>query len=312
MQVEVITGHVSSRGSMMLDAMLASAWGEGVRTTPSHTYKGASEWLLVWSLGHPYRKDAFNRHKAAGGRVITMDLGYWRRYLEPKTGALMRLSIDAPHPQDLLWSVTDPSRFQMYEIPITDDYDPDGPVVIVGMGTKGAAVVDYRFGAFEERALAMVRERWPERQVIYRPKVKYPRPVHQMPGADKTVEGGDLADVIRGASLVICQHSNSAVDAIAQGIPVLVEDGAAVALVGSGIDREPVVFSAEQRRAFFQAIAWWQWTPTEAKAGQVWRFIRDVEDAQPVKVVGGLGSKSDARPSVPSVAVVEEQDASAL
>jgi hypothetical protein len=77
--------------------------------------------------------------------------------------------------------------------------------------------------------------------------------------------------VLSGASLVVCRHSNVALDACIAGIPVVCEDGIASTLYGNDINN-PIMPTLEQRRQLIANAGWWQWSPTEAR--QAWEFIK--------------------------------------
>ena len=78
-----------------------------------------------------------------------------------------------------------------------------------------------------------------------------------------------IADLLKGASLVVCRHSNVAVDACIAGVPVICDDGAAFSLYRSNTSPTP-----EQRMDFLQRLSWWEWDRTEA--GAAWEFIQEM------------------------------------
>jgi hypothetical protein len=80
------------------------------------------------------------------------------------------------------------------------------------------------------------------------------------------VAGGDIKDVLRGCSLVVCRHSNVAIDACVAGVPVDCEGGAALALYAE--HPQP---TREHRVQFLQRLSWWQWRPSEAR--DAWQFV---------------------------------------
>ena len=75
-----------------------------------------------------------------------------------------------------------------------------------------------------------------------------------------------IQELLRGASLVICRHSNVAVDACIAGIPVECEDGAARWLYAAG-PVQPI----ERRASFLRRLAWWQWQCDEME--DAWKFL---------------------------------------
>lgn len=175
-RAEVLFGPMSRRGDKLLRAMIAGARVAGVDAQRTERYSGnASRWLVTYGLGEPVRNQAFLAHRSAGGRCVNFDLGYWSRgsSSDDAEGYLLRFSIDAPHPQARLYSVPGGSgRYATVGGPdLVNRYDPAGPVVVVGMGAKGAQWAGVEAGSYEARALAMARERWPDRAIHYRPKV---------------------------------------------------------------------------------------------------------------------------------------------
>jgi hypothetical protein len=74
-----------------------------------------------------------------------------------------------------------------------------------------------------------------------------------------------IAQLLRGASLVVARHSNVCLDAVQAGVPFEAEDGAAVWLQR----RE---FTPANRLEFLQRLAWWQWRAAEAP--RAWQFLK--------------------------------------
>lgn len=235
----------------MLRAMIEAAPKVGVRCIVTEKYRGRSQWLMSYGLGHPERRKWTDAHVAGGGRLVGWDMGYWER------DESMRLSLDGQHPNRL--PDMPPDRWDAAGIALRDDYHPSGPVVLVGMGRKSRIQFGLRGPEWELAALS----RLAGREVVYRPK----KP-ETLPGCRSIY--GPIEDALRGASLVVCRHSNVAVDACIAGIPVVCEDGAAALLYGRDIEN-PINPGAEQRRRFLQNLAWWQWKPNEAV--QAWRFL---------------------------------------
>lgn len=276
MQVEILIGAMSSRGRCMMESLLGSARRAGVDAQRTETYRGATDVLATYGLGDPSRFEAWKRHRAKGGRTIIADCGYWHRKSARKSLSLQRFAIDSMHADNLVFAAKPRSdRLRQYGLAARDTYNPDGPVILVGMGKKGCLNAGVKLGEWEAKALAIARERWPHRRVHYRPKVRregFP----PLPGSDATVADGPIMDVLKGASLVMCQHSNVGVDAVVAGVPVLSEAGAACALHGYGLEQEPAVKSVDERQRFLEHLAAWQWTPEEAAAGMVWPFLLEM------------------------------------
>lgn len=251
MRAEIlIDGGMALRGQRMLKAMIAAA---PIPIVVRENYVGDCEILMTYGNGHAIRRPWWMRHLRRGGRCVGWDLGYWRH--EDET---MRVTLDADHPQR--WIRPESSaRWDAWGIDLRDDFDPAGPVVVVGLGQKALKV--HGLDPLEWERGAAQRAKPYGRKVIFRPKRSGdPR----LPGV--AVGKGPIEDVLRGASLVICRHSNVAVDACIAGVPVMCDDGAAHALYASC-----AAPSRDQRLQFLRSLAWWQWKPNEAK--DAWTYL---------------------------------------
>jgi hypothetical protein len=244
MACEYLLGpDVSQRGTRMLLAMREAE--------PS----GISGLLMTWGAGHMGRRPRLDAHLRAGGTWIAWDLAYWNRDTH------CRFTVNADHPVRLMDVPGD-----RWNGELRNDADPAGPVVIVGMGRKSRRQLGFAGLSWEQKALRRVRAAYPEREPVFRPK---------KPGESldcRTVDG-PIEDTLRGASLVVCRHSNVAVDACIAGIPVVCEGGAAATLYGNDL-MAPADPSPDERRGFLQRLAYWQWQPSEAS--EAWKFLLTV------------------------------------
>lgn len=234
----------------MLQAMIAAA---PIEVKVRENYVGDCELLMTYGTGHAIRRPWWLKHRAKGGRCVGWDLGYWRHGEDT-----MRMTLDSDHPQ--AWIRNEPpDRWDAWGIDLREDYSERGPVVVVGLGQKALKVHGLAALQWERAAAQKAASR--ERKIVFRPKRDTdPR----LPGV--AIVKGPIEEVLKGASLVICRHSNVAVNACIAGIPVICEDGAAVALYRHG--EAP---SKEQRLQFMRNLAWWQWKPTEAK--DAWKYL---------------------------------------
>lgn len=242
----------------MLRAMVEAAPEVGVRCKVVQAYTGCAPLLMSYGLGHRERLKWTEAHVANGGRLIGWDMGYWDR------DVAMRCTVDDGHPHRWLRDMPG-DRWEAAGIELRNDWNPDGPIVLVGMGIKSRQQFGLHGQEWELRTLAAIRA-VTKREVLYRPKR-----TEQLEQC-RTAEGS-IDEALRGASFVVCRHSNVAVDACIAGIPVVCEDGAAAALYGSDLTC-PVNPSEAERLRFLQNLAWFQWRPTEAV--QAWRFLLKV------------------------------------
>lgn len=245
---------MARRGKRMLQA-LADCAPAGSAVTKS--YAGRHRLLVMYGAGLPTRMAALNAHRQAGGTVATWDLGYWDR------DDAMRLAVGSLHPtpQQMALAPLGQRRVQT----LREDANPAGPVMLVGLGTKSAALYGLRPMQWETEMLLHIRQSWAGRRVLWRPKGKAVVPL----AGTELAHGMPIEDALRGCAMVFCRHSNVAVDACIAGVPVYCEAGAAASLYSW--DPAP---SRPKRAEFLRRLAWWNWRPSEAP--QAWKWIERV------------------------------------
>jgi hypothetical protein len=270
--VEILrTGEESVIGTALLDQIAAAAQSLDMATTISQTFRGGSDWLALFGPGAVVRDAARHRQIANGGKAACWDLGYLGAGKLPGVSYL-RVSVDHNHPwRDFDATPSDGSRLDAFGPPhLRTDAAPGGPVIVIGMGPKSRTHLGLT--DWEMTKLRELKQRFPKHSVLYRPKpVSYGGKVINR---DKHIdwplsELGPIADTLRGASLVVCRHSNVAVDACIAGIPVECEDGAAYWLYRNRCDP-----SLEERIDFLRRLTWWQWRTDEQK--EAWQFLNTI------------------------------------
>lgn len=229
MPVQIIrASNESRRGLEILGAMEACA--------------PAMDLLMLWGIGRPGHSAHRDRALHQGRHVALWDIGYTR--------GLYRLSVDQDHPWRLLDAT--PNTGRTFPATLREDAG-DGPILIVGMGRKSQRYL----GTFqwEQRKAAELKRRFPGVPIVIRQK---PRA-----GDGST----SIEQALKGCRLVVCRHSNVAVDAVIAGVPFECEDGAAYWL-------RDKPFTREVRQDFLNRLAWWQWRVDEAP--KAWRFLEAV------------------------------------
>lgn len=250
--------RLPARAQRFMAAMAAAAPAGTVQTT---SYAGKHRGLMLYGPGALHRLPVIERHRKAGGMVAMWDLGYWDRE------KAMRLAVNTLHPtaEQLAMAPDGPGR---REFVLREDADPDGPVLLIGLGPKSVAA--YATGgqlAWEAQKAAEIQRRFPGREIRWRPKGHHPVP---LPGTT-TVHGNSIEEALLGCSLVVCRHSNVAVDACVAGVPVECEDGAALALY-----RGNPAPTREQRAEFLRRLSFWEWSRFNAE--EAWAWVRRVTE----------------------------------
>ena len=281
--VEILIDHkVNIKGHRMLSAMAESADAAGVKATVTREYRGAAHVLMMYGVGHPVKMIQWKDHLLSGRPCVGWDLGYYGR--GDNDSYPMRLTINAFHPQHLMADDADPSRWDATAKPLRNEFNPDGHIVLCGMGRKSRHQYGIDGNWWERKRLEQLKRAYPGVPLIYRPKS----------GATETVGirmdvNSPIETVIRGARMVVVRHSNVAIDACLAGIPVVCEDGAASKLYGADICN-PKNPSAEERLRFLRSLAWWQYRPTESMA--CWQHILSVLTSAQATSARPVGSQS--------------------
>lgn len=250
--------NLNAKATRMLRALVATA-PDGADVVQQ--YSGQRRLLMLYGPGSPVRLPIVRRHLKMGGRVAMWDLGYWDR------SESLRLGIDALHPTPTQIADSPAQARRTFEL--RDDANPDGPILLIGLGAKSVFAYDLgRTLAWEQAKALELRERFPGRQILWRPKGDKVLPLLDLP----LQHGMPIEEAMRGCSLVVCRHSNAAVDACISGIPVECEDGAAAALyLGNPAP------TREQREDFLARLTWWNWN--RAEAVEAWRWIERVTES---------------------------------
>lgn len=257
MRIEVLSDSVSKRGTRARNSMAEAAPFE-VRNTAS--YEGGCDVLLLWGRGRSDHKAAWAAQLASGGRCVGLDMGYFGREQD-----MFRLHVDAPHP----------TREQVYAAPAhgrcsftpREDADPEGPILMIGMGNKSIADLGLKFGDWEIKTLKRIKSVYPKREVFWRPKYAN-RGVGMPPDKSLNLLSPDIPieDALKGKSLVVCRHSNVGIDACIAGVPVWCEGGAAHALYQNTPSPTPA-----QRLDLLNRVSWFNYAHEES--AEAWNFI---------------------------------------
>jgi hypothetical protein len=195
--------------------------------------------LMLWGIGRAGHSAHRDRAVHQGRPAILWDLGYSKGYY--------RVSLDHDHP----WRLLDraPETGRAFPATLREDAG-DGKILVIGMGHKSKRYLNSY--AWEQRKVSELKRRFPGVPIQVRPK---PRSGDGAPSIEQEM---------KGARLVVCRHSNVAVDATIAGVPFECEDGAAYWLMG-----QP--FTRENRQRFLNRLAWFQWRVDEAP--QAWKFL---------------------------------------
>ncbi len=258
----LIPPGTNATGKVILAALAESGLEAGVKTTIHERYRGLAQWLVMWGIGADQRSELRHHHIRNGGYVQLWDIGYFKR---EKIRGYVKASINDDYATKWL-DKTEPSPERWEELGLTlrDDYRPDGHIIVAGIGPKQRMYMKLSASAndcWEQKKMDEMKRRFPGRRIVYRPKPNRISPQLHC----ETDAKSDISDLLKGAALIVCMHSNVAVDAVLAGIPFESEDGVSTWLRGKP-------YTHEVRLDFCQRLARWQYkAPETAKA---WTFMR--------------------------------------
>lgn len=196
--------------------------------------------------------------------VVVMDYGYLKRVCQEQFGGggdYWQVSIDR------LNSVPSfecpPDRFEALELPVVErGGQPNGYVLVCGQHEGDPSHGRQTAAQLQAWANAQVAS-WSEdgAVVVFR---AHPFSPHILPTEPCVVDmGKSTKESLAGAALVVCQASNIGHEALLAGIPVLATSERAPYRELSGTKLP----SVEARRAYFNRLAYAQWTIEEVAAG---------------------------------------------
>lgn len=202
------------------------------------------------------------RYSAAGRPVLVADWGYLARVNHAGQAAVGHWQISLGGLNQIPTFACPPDRFDALGLDLVErGGDPDGYVLVCGQVPGDAA---HGMQADEYRA-------WLSDQVgryeniVYRP---HPRGGIDLPGIES--DRRPLTESLSGARLVVTYNSNVGHEALMAGVPVAASGPAAYAeLAGEALP------TAAMRRAYFNRVAYGQWTRDEMRSGRCQRFILD-------------------------------------
>lgn len=229
------------------------------RCTPRPAYTGTKEVVFMWGPGGAQQQKIMQEHRKQGGTVIFFDLGYFHRYAGAKN--CVRMSINDPHPSPKMMKLVSDDRWPSYGIQLSNIGSPDGDILLCGTGGKSRTQYGYIGPEWENRKVRAIQNEYPTKKIYYRPK----------PGNTETIaytidasEGG-IEQQLAGKSLVVCHHSNVAVDCAIYGVECVSSAG-----IGMALGPLPTV---EERLKFLSFVANFNWRVTESQG--CYNFIND-------------------------------------
>lgn len=212
----------------------------------------------------------FARYRKQKLPYLFFDLGYWDRRpsKQPREG-YHRVAVNSWDSDDSMLPGQSADRFNKLNIrtkPWKDPTEPAG-VLITGMSAKSAATHGYRPHEWERNALNMVK-------AVFKGRVD----LRAKPSSKKVVcEPIEVA--LRRSRFLVTHHSNTAVDALVNGVPYYCVKGVARRLsekyITSDVIDNPRYITDAERNQLLYDIAYTQWTPQEIRTGELWEYLKN-------------------------------------
>jgi hypothetical protein len=149
---------------------------------------------------------------------------------------------------------------------------PDnGYALIVGQVKKDMSVSHEDIEIWYKKTCAEFKQRgW---SVYFRPHPNEKWPNKLKYALNYRVNRGELAQAIDGARVVVTFNSNTGVDAILQGRPVIAYDQGSMVWGLAGHSANEVI--VPDRQGWAHKIAWCQYSPDEIRSGWAWEVISE-------------------------------------
>ena len=220
---------------------LLSAWG----------YRRSREMLVQKKSG---RRTLIMERAYLGDRFSWTSLGY-----DGLNGTADFCNKDVPDDRAQMWSL--------------DDWRQGGDYALVIGQVHGDKSLDgININGWVSRTLKAAVSKY--KRVVYRPHPL--QRVRQNPSIPSGVEidrSETIDDALSGAICCITYSSNSGVNAVAAGVPVVSEGKCSmVADISSRSVLDPLIMP--DRSDWLRRIAYAQWTPEELRSGEAWRHLR--------------------------------------
>lgn len=261
----LITPKMTQKGKYFLNALHVAAEQMKLPVTSGPEYR-TCKMLVTYGLGGDDRMPVAMSHMKSGGQLVAFDLGYWDRGLSVDARKF-RVAINGFHPREVMnGAAPSRQRWESAGLRIEADRNKAGPIMLVGNAPKAVAIGAAGWTANRSREIRAV---FPGAKILYRPKPKRP---HEGGVVYDQLSAGPIERELSRVSLVVCRHSNVAVDACRMGVPVVCDDGAGACIYPQHLREYQSQPDIAKRTEFLHRLAYWQWSANEAGAFWNWLF----------------------------------------
>lgn len=280
MSIEVavyqVPGHV--RSQVVSQAMFAGIKAVGDRPVllSAFNYQRPNHQAAVFYGMAGNLAKALTDYPAAGRKAVYIDLGYWgRKPTGNRWAGFHKLSVNGRHPTAYFQArAHDGDRAACHGL-VAAPWRDGGPILLCGMGPKGARAEGYATNEWEGRAVAQIRAA-SRRPILYRPKPNWPQ-FRPIPGTDLVSGDEELCAQIERLRVhaVVSHHSNANVEALILGVPSFTLAGIATAQGSCDLSAIDAPIRRDDRQQWLADAAYTQFSIAEMTAGVAWRHLKD-------------------------------------
>lgn len=255
MKVACLMHRPNRRYKLICEAMSKGiiACGDEAEITRAETRIQADAGVIYgWKFSHLARQY---------GQFVYADLGFWQRE------TYYRITANGWGPESYVRAGLPVDRLQSMGVVIQPWRKGKGSVLLAGSSAKSAIQHGTPYMQWETRMAAQLMKLG--YLVTYRPKPG-DKQMQRIDGC--ALDTGPLEESLRGSIAVVTHHSNLAVKALAEGVPVHCVTGAAAAFSNP---LESLTERQTGREQFLADVAWLQWSLEEMRSGACWRHLKD-------------------------------------
>lgn len=194
-------------------------------------------------------------------QFVYADLGFWHRETH------YRMTANAWGPEAYVHQGLPHDRMKSFGVQVKPWKAGGDEVLLVGSTRKSATLHGLGYMEWEERTAKRLRDLG--HRVIYRPK---PNDRDKMPLEGFEYDERPIEESLHRARAVVTHHSNVAVQALVEGVPVHCEIGAGAAFSNP---LEDLFERRPGRTQFLADVAWLQWSVPEMKSGVCWSHMKE-------------------------------------
>lgn len=277
LDVAVYTLKGNSRSRIIAPFLAAGIerCGDRVRRYMDSDYRGIDhhdEQVAVFYGYEGRLPRVMEEYKAAGRKVVYLDLGYWGRREGGQHAGFHKVSINARHPTAYFQKNRPPDRIKRFGLNPLPFRRSGDYILLAGMSDRAAASIGLGPEEWERSAVAAIRK-WSDRKIVYRPKPSW-KGASTLAGCFRGNPKEPIERALRGAWAVVTHHSNVAVDGLIAGVPAFCFDGVAVPMGSQElIDIENPTYPND-RKQWLADIAYCQWNADEMRSGKMWRVLK--------------------------------------